>query len=325
MRRRDVITLLGGAAVTGALPAAAQQPKLPTIVILSPAQSENTPLFAAFRARLKALGHTEGLTVRVDIRLARGSPAEVRALAADLVASTPDVIVGDGLLMARTLKALTTTIPVVAILGSDPVGAGLVDGLSRPGGNITGVSMLGTELHPKRIEILQSAVPRLSRLAVLWDQGNDMAGLTLKAITDYAKGKGIRLDLIEGGHPDLVASTFTPQRLKDADAVLVASGPNHWNNRATIIKTIAAAGKPAVFAERDYVADGGLMSYGPNVADVFRRLAEYADRILKGAKPADLAVQQPVTFETAISLKTAKALGLTIPPLVLAQADEVIE
>ena len=323
MRRREALIIAGGAALWP-LAARAQQSRLPAVVVLSLALSDATPLFDAFRARLKALGQVEGRTFRLEIRLARGSPEAVKAAAADIVASAPDVIVCDGLLIARTLKELTATIPLVAIV-PDPVGAGLIASLGRPGGNLTGVSTLGTELHPKRIELLREAVPRLARLAVLWDPGNDIRGLVLSAITEYAKSADVRLDVIEGGRPDVVAAALAPGRLKDADAVLVSSGPAHWYSRGPIIKWITTAAKPSVFAERDYVIDGGLMSYGPNIADVFRRLADHTDRILRGRIPADIPVEQLTKIELVLNLATAKTLGITLPNSLIARADEVIE
>jgi putative tryptophan/tyrosine transport system substrate-binding protein len=325
LRRREFITLLGSAAAAWPRTVRAQQQKTSVVGILSPAPSEATPLFDAFRGTLKDLGWVEGSSVRLDFRLARGKPDAIPALAAELVKTSPDVIVSDGGLVAHTLKSLTTTIPIVAVLGADPVATGLVASLAKPGGNITGVTILGTDLHAKRIELLKEAIPQLSRLAVLWDRGIDPRGLIIEAMLDYARRAGLRLDVVEGGRAAGLAAALAPDRLKDAGAVLVSAGPTHFNNRYEIVQRIAASVKPASYAQRDYVTAGGLMSYGADVADVFRRLAKHVDRILKGAMPSDIPVEQVTRIHYALNLKTAKALGLEIPPMLLARADEVIE
>jgi putative tryptophan/tyrosine transport system substrate-binding protein len=321
MRRREFIVLVGGATVAWPVFALAQQQNVPVIGILSPASGEVTPLFDAFRSKLRDMGYVEGRSIKLDFHLARGRPEAIPGLAAKLMKTPPDVIIGDGALIVRTLRNLTTTVPIVGILGPDPVAGGLVASLARPGGNITGVTTLGTDLHSKRIELLKEAVPHLSRLAVLWDRNNDPRGLMLDAMSDYAKRWGLLLDIIEDGTTD----ALTLDRLKDADAVLVSSGPTHFNNRDEIVGRITASGKPAIYPEREYVTSGGLMSYGPNVAEVFRRLADYVDRVLKSAKVADIPIEQVTRVEYVVNTQTAKALGLTIPPSLLTRADEVIE
>ena len=320
MRRREFIALAAGATVARVAIALAQH-KAPVIGILSPAPIDGGPLFDAFRGKLRDLGYVEGLSIKLDFHLARGQPEAIPGLAAELLKTPPDVIVGDGVLVVRTLKNLTTTVPIVGILGPDPVAGGLVASLARPGGNITGVTTLATDLHSKRIELLKELIPRLSQLAVFWDRNNDPRGLMLDAISDYAKREGMRLDIIEGGRGD----ALTQDRLKDADAVLVSSGPTHFNIREEIVRRISASGKPAIYPERDYVVSGGLMSYGPDVVDVFRRLAEYADRVIKSAKVADTPIEQITRIEFVVNTKVAKAISLTIPPTLLARADEVIE
>jgi putative ABC transport system substrate-binding protein len=324
MNRRVFIALAGGAALW-ALAARAQQQRAPLVAILSPAPGEHTPVLDAFRGRLRELGYIEGSSITLDFHLAPGRPEAIPGLAAELLKSPPDVILGDGALIVRTLKSLTSTVPIVGILGPDPVAEGLVASLARPGGNITGVTTLATDLNAKRIEFLKDAIPQLSRLAILWDHNNDARGLMLDAMSDHAKHVGLNLDVLKGGRADALAAALAPQRLKDADAVLVSSGPTHFNNREQIVRHITASGKPAIYPEREYVTAGGLMSYGPNVTDVFRRLADHVDRVLKGAKPADMATEQVARLEYVVNAKTAKAIGLVLSPLVLQRADEVIE
>jgi putative ABC transport system substrate-binding protein len=325
MRRRVLLTTLGGAALAPASVTSARAQSVPVVAVLTPQTNDQAPVFAAFRTRLKELGRAEGRGLRLEFHVARGQPEQVRALAAAIVTTRPAVILADGALMVRTLKPLTTTIPIVGILGPDPVATGLVVSLGRPGANITGVTTLGSDLQPKRIELLKDAVPRLTRLAVLWDPGNDPGGLMRDAMSAHARQLQLDVDIIEGGRAELVAAALTPERLKSVDAVLVAQGPAHYNSREDIVGRVAASGKPAIYPERDYVVAGGLMSYGPNVGDVFRRMAEQVDRILKGAKPGDIAVEQVVRIEYVVNLKTAKALNLPISPIMINRADEVIE
>jgi putative ABC transport system substrate-binding protein len=324
MKRREFIGLVGVAAAWP-LAAGAQQQKMPVVAILSPAPSVRTPVLDAFRGRLKELGYLEESSIRLRFHLAGGRPDAIPGLAAELMKSPPDVILGDGALVVRTLKDLTTTVPIVGILGPDPVAGGLVASLASPGGNITGVTTLATDLNAKRIEFLKEAIPQLSRLAVLWDRNNDARGLMLDAISEYAKRVALHLDVLEGGSADVLAAALAPQRLKGADAVLVSSGPTHFNNREEIVRHANASGKPSIYPEREYVTVGGLMSYGPSVTDVFRRLADHVDRVLKGAKPADIATEQVARLEYVVNIRTAKAIGLVLPPLALQRADEVIE
>jgi putative tryptophan/tyrosine transport system substrate-binding protein len=205
------------------------------------------------------------------------------------------------------------------------VAAGLVASLAKPGGNTTGVTTLATDLNAKRIEFLKDAISYLSRLALLWDRNNDARGLMFDAITEHAKRVGLKLDVLEGGRADVLAAALAPQRLKDAYAVLVSSGPTHFNDREEIVRHVTASGKPAIYPEREYVTAGGLMSYGPSVTDVFRRLADHVDRVLKGARPADIATEQVARPEYVVNARTAKAMGLVLSPLAVQRADEVIE
>ena len=275
MRRREFLTFLGRAAtLPWPIVAHAQQQKVPVIGILSPASSEATPLFDAFRAKLEELGWIEDQSIKLHFHLARGRPEAIPTLAAELVKTSPDVIVSDGSLSTRTLKALTATVPIVGILGPDPVAIGLVTSLARPGGNITGVTILATDLHPKRIELLKDVVPHLSRLAVLWDRSIDPRGLILVAMSDYAKQGGLRLDVLDGGQADVLAAVLAPGRLKDADAVLVSSGPTHFSNREEIDQTHRGdSARPAILPQRRVRHRRRPDVYGPDVAEVFRRLA----------------------------------------------------
>ena len=324
MRRREFVTLVGGA-MAWPLVARAQQQKVPVIGILSPAPSAATEVFDAFRAKLKDLGWIEDQSIKLHFHLAGGRSEMIPALAAELVKTPPDVIVSDGVLSTRILKALTTTVPIIGILGPDPVAIGLVASLARPDGNITGVTILGADLHPKRIELLREVVPKLSQLAVLWDRNIDPRNLMLDAMFNYAKQEGLRMDVLDGGQAGTLVAALAPSRLKDADAVLVSSGPTHFNNREEIVRRIAASGKPAIFPQREYVTAGGMMSYGPDVTEVFRRLAEHVDRILKGSKAGDIPIEQAVRVPFVLNLRTAKTLGLDLSPMLLARADEVID
>lgn len=240
MRRRELVTLIGGASVMWPLAARAQALRLFTIGIISPAASDSTPVFNAFRTRLQELGYVEGRSIRLDFYLTKGQPELVRRLADDIVRTPPDVIVADGALIVRTLKELTTSIPIVGILGPDPVASGLIASLARPDANITGVTTLGLDLHPKRAELLKEAVPQLSRLGLLWDRDNDPGGLMLGAMEGYAKRVGLSLKQMEGGRAEAIASSLSPAGLSGVDAVLVSSGPAHFAIRQTIVKLIGA-------------------------------------------------------------------------------------
>jgi putative tryptophan/tyrosine transport system substrate-binding protein len=284
----------------------------------------------AFRQGLRDLGYVEGRNFVIEYRGAEGKPERLPALAAELVALKVDVIVaGGGTPGVLAAKQATKTIPIVFASGaSDPVSSGLVTSLARPGGNVTGLTGLGPELVGKVLELLTQAVPGVSRVAALWQPGafgerteKDM----LKGAEDTGRALGVRLQFVEARGPDDFDRAFSDMTRARAGALTVLGSAMLFNERRRLVDLAAKHRLPAVYPWRDGVDAGGLMSYGPNGPDLFRRAAAYVDKILKGANPADLPVEQPTKFELVINLKTAKALGLTIPPPVLGRADHVIE
>ena len=325
MRRRNFIALLGSAAAAWPHTARAQQAgKLPTIGFLGASTSLAwTQWTAAFVQRLRELGWTEGRTVAIEYRWADGRSERYADIAAEFVRLKVDVIVTVGTAVAAA-KQVTSTIPIVFAIAVDPVGSGMVASLARPGGNATGLSAQSTELAGKRLEILREALPDLRRLAVIGDVG--YAGSVIEiAQAQAAAGKvGIETDVLEIRHAADIVPAF--QALKSgAQALYVCPGALVNANFARINTMALGARLPTFHASRDFLAAGGFMSYGSNYADQFRHAADFVDKILKGAKPADLPVEQPTKFELVINLTTVKALGLSIPETFLLLADEVIE
>jgi putative ABC transport system substrate-binding protein len=278
----------------------------------------------AFRQGLRDLGYVEGKTIVIDWRSAEGKLDRLPALAADLVRLKVDIIVTAGSAVTRPTKEATSTIPIVMAQDSDPVGNGFVTGLARPGGNITGLSTLAPELRGKRLELLKEVVPKLSRVAVFGSSSSPGNAQALKEAELAARSLGVKLQYLDVLSPRDIEPAFQTAVKGQADAVLMmASGPLA-NFQQPQIAALAVKSRLPVIWSRDYVEDGGLMSYGVNLNDLDRRAALYVDKILKGAKPADLPVEQPTKFEFVINLKAAKQIGLTIPPNVLARADRVI-
>ncbi len=308
---------------------AQQAAKVPRIGYLAANLAGNPYLHEAFRQGLRDLGYVEGRNLVIEYRGAEGKPERFPALAAELVALKVDVIVvAGGTLAALAAKQATRTLPIVFAAAGDPVTDGLVTSLARPGGNVTGLSVLAPELVGKGLELLTQAVPGVSRVAVLWQPG----GLGERTEKDMLKGAevaaralGVRLQFVEARGPADVDSAFSEMTRARAGALTVLTSSMLFNERRRLVDLAAKNQLPAVYPRRESVDAGGLMAYGPNLADLFRRAATYVDKILKGAKPADLPVEQPTKFELVINLKTAKALGLTIPPLLLGRADQIIE
>jgi putative ABC transport system substrate-binding protein len=324
MRRRDFITLLGGAAAWPLAARAQQTAKVPTIGFLG----SGTPMTAgawvvAFAQRLRELGWIEDRTIKIDLRWAEGRNDRSTEIATDFVRLKVDVIVTYGSEHIQIAKEATSTIPIV-ILAGDPVGSSLVASLAHPGGNLTGLSAQNADLTGKRFELLHEIVPNLRRLAVLFN-GNNLA---YRLETDIVRAAAIPLGLevlaSEIRHADDIASTFATIATK-ADALFVVGEPLTFSRRTQINTLALAARMPTVYSVREYVEAGGLMSYGPNFLDLFRRAADYVNKILRGAKPEDLPVEQPTKYDLVINLTTAKALGLDVPATLLARADEVIE
>jgi putative ABC transport system substrate-binding protein len=332
MKRRDFIITVGGLAAGWPLAAAAQQGKMPRIGILSPNSSDSPDAsrvtLNALVARLRELGYAEGQNISIERRFGESNLDRLRELASELVERQLDVIVALSTTAARPAKQATSLIPIVAIAMADPVEDGLVASLARPGGNVTGTTFLGPELVGKRLQLLKEVVPQLSRVAVLWHpraySERTTAGM-LKEIERAAQTLGVQLQLVSVASPDEIGGAFSAMTSERAGALSVFPSPMLFAEYSRIASMAADSRLPAIFAAREGVELGGLMSYGANLPDLGRQTAAYVDKILKGAKPAELPVQQPTKFELVINLKTAKALGLTITRDFLLLADEAIE
>jgi putative ABC transport system substrate-binding protein len=323
-RRRDFITLLGGAVVAWPVAARAQQAgRLPTIGFLGTDATVWSPWIAAFAQRLRELGWIEGRTIAIEYRWWEGRPDRAAEVAAELVRLKVDIIVTNGSAVAAAKRA-TAAIPIVFAIANDPVGGGLVASLARPGGNVTGLSFQGTDLAGKRLELLREVVPRLRRLAIMFDAGYPSAVLEMGEVQAAARTLGLEGAPLEIRRAEDIAFAF--ETLKgETDALYVVQDALVSANRTRIIALALGARLPMISQQRDFVEAGSLMSYGPNFPDLFRRAAELVDKILRGTKPGDIPVEQPTKFELAINLTTAKALGLKIPESFLSLADEVIE
>jgi len=324
--RRWAAYLLG-IAVSGAvaLPDMAQQPgKIFRIGVLSPAASPSTKAFDSLRKGLRDLGYIEGTNITIEYRLAAWDYSRLPPMAGELVRLPVDVIVTDTQKSAVIAYEATRTIPIVgATLGADPVAAGLAASFAHPGGNVTGFSGFGVELSGKRLQLLKEAAPAIARIAGLWSP--TMPTALRSATEEAARTLGIELRTIEVATPDQIPAGLEAAVAGGTEALVVLPDAMFWNERARIVALAAKYRMPAIYPEREYAEDGGLLAYSQNVSHQFRRAASYVDKILKGAKPGDLPIEQPTKFEMVINLKTAKALGLTIPPSILARADEVIE
>jgi putative ABC transport system substrate-binding protein len=307
---------------------AQQAAKIPRIGYLSTDLAGNPQNHEAFLQGLRDLGYVEGRNVVIEYRDADGKDARLPALAAELVALKVDVIVAAaGTLAALTAKRVTTALPIVFIAVGNPVTSGLVTSLARPGGNATGLSAVTTELVVKWLELLKQAAPGISRVALLWQPGalGETEKTVLREAEVAARALGVRLQSIEARDPADIDRAFSDMTRARVGALAVISTPMFGKERRRLLDLAAKNRLPTIFSFRSYVDAGGLMSYGADLGDLFRRAATYVDRILKGAKPADLPVEQPTKFELVINMKTAKALGLTIPPSILLRADQVIE
>jgi putative ABC transport system substrate-binding protein len=326
MRRREFITLLGGAAAAWPVAARAQQAgKLPIIGYLGQSTlAVESQRVAGLLQGLRELGWTEGRTVAIEYRWAEGRYEHLAEIAAEFVRLKVDVIVTYATPPVVAAKQATTDIPIVSAVMGDPVGTGLVASLARPGGNVTGLSVLTPDLAGKRLELLREVVPGLRRLVFLGNVGNPITALEMGEVQTAARTLGLHLVALEIRRPEDIVPAFETLK-SDAQALYVAGDPLVLANRVRINTLALVARLPAFYNERAYVEAGGLMSYGVNWPDLFRRTAELVDRILRGTKPGDIPVEQPTKFDLVINLTTAKALGLDIPPTLLARADEVIE
>jgi len=295
------------------------------VLMLPPRAGAGGTYIQALREGLHELGYVEGQNLLLEIRWAEGRPNLLPELAAELLSTRPDVLVASGSESILTLKRATDVVPIIMATVMDPVALGIAASLTKPGGNLTGLAILSPELTSKRLQLLKEAVPRLSRVAVLWNPANPGNVLMLREVETASQTLGLRWLGVAVRRPDELAGAFEAIVGARSNGILAIEDSMLVSHRSRIVESVAQTRLPAMYAFRQFVDAGGLMSYGPNLPDSFRRAATYADKILKGAKPADLPVEQPTRFELVINLRTAKALGLTIPPSVLARADEVIE
>jgi putative ABC transport system substrate-binding protein len=324
MRRREFITLLGGAAASWSMAARAQQAgKLPTIGFLGADASAFSPWTAAFVARLRELGWIEGKTIAIEYRWSQGRSERYAEIAAEFVRLKVDVIVTVGSAVPIVRQA-TTVIPIVFAVGIDPVGAGLVASLAQPGGNVTGLSIQANELAGKRLEFARELIPQLHRLAIMFNVGNAQPVLEMGETQAAARMLGLEVVPLVIQRAEDIAPAFQTFKTR-ADALYVAVDQLMVANGTSILTSALGVRLPTIFSTRDFVKVGALMSYGPSYTERFGRAADYVDKILRGAKPGDLPVEQPTKFELVINLTTAKALGLDVPHSLLARADEVIE
>jgi putative ABC transport system substrate-binding protein len=326
VRRRDVITLLGGAATAWPLSARAQpQPgKLSAIGVLAGGSpSSHGPLVGAFTQRLRELGWIEGRTIAIEVRWADGRSERFPELATEFVRLKVDVIVTSGIAVPA-VRQVASVIPIVFAGASDPVGTGLIASLARPGGNITGLSLQQTDYAGKRLEILREVVPGLRRLAIMANVGSPGAMLEMAEVRATARTLGVEVITQEIRRAADIAPTFKVLKGR-ADALYVCPDGLVSTNSIRINTLSVGAQLPTIYVFREDVAAGGLMSYGPSFPDVYRRAGDLVDKILRGTKPADIPVEQPTKFDLIVNLITAQALGLTLPPTLLARADEVIE
>jgi putative ABC transport system substrate-binding protein len=326
MKRREFVTLVGGAAAAWPLSARGQQPaKVPLIGFLGASTvSAGNQWAAAFVQRLRELGWIEGRTVVIEYRWAEGRNERVAEIASEFLRLKVDVIVTYANTTAAATKRTVTTTPIVFAAAGDPVGTGLVASLARPGGNVTGLSIQQTDLAGKRLEILRELLPNLHTLAILANAGSPNAVLEMGEVDAAARRLGLAIVRSEVRKTEDFAPTFDTLKGR-VEALYICTDPLLTTNRQAINTLALGVRLPTVSGFREYVEAGGLMSYGPNFPDLFRRAAEYADKILRGTKPADLPVEQPTKFDLVINLTTAKALGLTIPEPFLLRANEVIE
>jgi putative ABC transport system substrate-binding protein len=327
MRRREFITLIGGAAATWPIAARAQQPALPVVGFIRDGSADaNARFAAAFRKGLNETGYVEGQNVTIEYHWLEGQYDRLPALMADLVGRRVAVIATPGIVPTLAAKAATTTIPIVFGVGDDPVRLGLVTNLARPGGNATGINFFVNEVAAKRLRLLHDLVPKAVRIAVLVNLAKaSTEEFTLRAVQEAAPTLGLKIQILNASTIGEIDAAFATIARDHSDALLVAPDAFFVSRRVQFITLTARDRIPATYSLRDYVAIGGLMSYGTDLADAFRQVGVYTGKILKGAKPADLPVVQLTKFEFVINLQTARALGIEVLPGLLSIADEVIE
>jgi putative ABC transport system substrate-binding protein len=316
-----LVLLVGWAGIAEAQ----QAKKVPRVGCYMSGAAGLGPREEAFRQGLRELGYVEGQNIFIEWRFAAGQADQATAIFDELVRLNVDIIVTDGNRSTSAAKNATSTIPIVMAVSGDPLGAGLVKTLARPGGNITGLTLLSPELSGKRLELLKETMPKISRVAVLINPSNPGAALYLKETEVAARSLGLQLQTLKASTPTELANALSGATTGRAHALITLPDAMFFSSRVQVTNFAAQNRVPAMFPESEFVNDGGLMSYGPNLPELFRRASTYVDKILKGTKPADLPIEQPTKFELVINLKTAKQIGLTIPPNVLARADRVIK
>jgi putative ABC transport system substrate-binding protein len=325
MRRRKLLTALATIALGSRLVHADERShEITRIGVLTPAENPATPSLEAFRRGLHELGYVDGQNIIVEYRCARGDYATLQRQAEELTKVPVRLIVTDGSASAQAAAEATRIIPIVMAIVSDPVALRLTDNLARPGGNITGFTGMSSELTAKRVDLLSTAVPGIATIVVLLNPSNLIEPI-FRTTEQTAHALGLAVTRLEARSIEALTELRPNALGRGSSAVLVLPDAMFWNHHREIVALTLAARVPAIYPEREYADDGGLMAYGPNVPDAFRRAADYVDRILRGAKPAELPIQEPAKFDFVVNLKTAKALGLTIPQTIFARADEVIE
>jgi len=327
MRRRDLITLIGGTVVwpfAARAQSTGTMPRVSYVWFGAPGSDDST--LQGLQKGLQELGYADGTNIKLSYHYANGSQERLAALLASMVnANETDIIVSPGTLVTSTVKKVVSTIPVVSVTG-DPIGSGIVSSLARPGGNITGFTLFaGPELGEKWLELVHEAFPKASRIAVLWNPSSSFSAALVGKMKDAAVRLGFTLLLHDLRQPSDFAIAFDAIANEKVDAIVTDPDPLLVAHRGEIVDFAARIRTPAIYALRDYVASGGLMSYDANLFEIWRRAAEYVDRIAKGSAPGDLPIQQPTKFDLIVNIKTAKALGLAIPGTIIARADEVIE
>jgi putative ABC transport system substrate-binding protein len=327
MAKKVIVALMIGLTFVSVRFAEAQQPKrVPRIGYVSSGDPSTEPRLAAFRRGLRDLGYIEGKNILVEYRYDQGKPDQVRGLVTELVQLKVDVLVIGYLPAIHAAKQATKTIPIVMVTAVDPVASGIVDSLARPGGNITGLTRLTRDLKKQRLELLKEVVPRLSRVGILWNAGNENASLAFKEYETAARALPLPLQslAVRGPHPEFEGAFQAAAKERVSGLITIRDALfNRYRKR--IADRAIKNRQPSIYEGSEYVEDGGLMSYAASDAESYRRAATYVDKILNGAKPADLPVEQPAKFELVINLKAAKQIGLTIPPKVLARADKVFK
>jgi putative tryptophan/tyrosine transport system substrate-binding protein len=324
MKRRSFIGFVAGSVAWPAIGRGQQAPSPRRIGFLLVGLTAESKQARSFRYGMRDAGYVEGRNIVIEWRVAAGDYNQVPELVADLVRSKVEVIVVDST-VATDVAMRTTTIPIVMALVVDPVGSGLVNSLAKPGGLATGLSMMTTELNPKRLELLKEVVPRLARVAVLWNPDHPFHSKVVANLKQIAPSLSIELSFASVRTPDQFNAAFSEAVAAKAEALYVVEDPIFFSHRTELLERAEKSRLSTIHELRRWPEQGAVMSYGPDLHDLFYRSASYVDRILKGAKPADLPVEQPTKFELVINLRTAKALGLMIPPALLTRADEVIE